>query len=140
MAEVAHWVDHVLPQVLVGQDVFSMPWRLRYLIACDVDLCPAVRRSFLRTVFNHYREDAERAELARVRAGAANVVQRFGSALNLNVHFHALVLDGVYAAPSPLARPVFHEVRLLDDGQVSALAHRIRDRILRLLRRRGLWW
>jgi putative transposase len=28
--------------------------------------------------------------------GAVTLVQRFGSALNLNVHFHMLFLDGVY--------------------------------------------
>ena len=31
------------------------------------------------------------------RSGAVIVVQRFGGALNLNVHLHALVLDGVFA-------------------------------------------
>ena len=30
--------------------------------------------------------------------GAVNVIQRFGSSLALNVHFHMLVLDGVYVA------------------------------------------
>jgi hypothetical protein len=28
--------------------------------------------------------------------GAVTQVQRFGSALNLNIHFHMLFLDGVY--------------------------------------------
>ena len=28
--------------------------------------------------------------------GAATLIQRFGSALNLNIHFHMLFLDGVY--------------------------------------------
>ncbi|MBL4771596.1 MAG: transposase [Planctomycetes bacterium] len=34
--------------------------------------------------------------------------QRFGSSLALNIHFHALELDGVYTADSPDAIPVFH--------------------------------
>jgi hypothetical protein len=29
------------------------------------------------------------------RTGAVTLIQRFGSALNLNVHFHVLFLDGV---------------------------------------------
>jgi hypothetical protein len=29
--------------------------------------------------------------------GAVTLIQRFRSALNLNIHFHALFLDGVYA-------------------------------------------
>ena len=32
----------------------------------------------------------------RARTGAVTLIQRFGSALNLNVHFHMLFLDGVY--------------------------------------------
>lgn len=28
--------------------------------------------------------------------GAVMLIQRFGSALNLNIHFHMLFLDGVY--------------------------------------------
>jgi rRNA maturation endonuclease Nob1 len=35
--------------------------------------------------------------LARAtQTGAVALIQRFGSALNLNIHFHLLVLDGVY--------------------------------------------
>jgi len=30
------------------------------------------------------------------RCGAVTFIQRFGGALNLNVHFHTLFLDGVY--------------------------------------------
>jgi hypothetical protein len=31
------------------------------------------------------------------RLGAISFIQRFGSALNLNIHFHALLPDGVFA-------------------------------------------
>jgi len=32
--------------------------------------------------------------------GAVTLIQRFGSALNLNIHFHMLFLDGVYTSDS----------------------------------------
>ena len=52
MAEsAAHLVDHVLPEVPLRQWVISFPWRLRYLLALDAELCRAVRRIFLRAVF-----------------------------------------------------------------------------------------
>lgn len=35
-------------------------------------------------------------ESKRGRSGCVTVIQRFGGALNLNVHFHTLVLDGVF--------------------------------------------
>lgn len=31
-----------------------------------------------------------------VHAGSVTLIQRFGSAANLNIHLHCLVLDGVY--------------------------------------------
>ena len=37
--------------------------------------------------------------------GAVTLIQRFSSALNLNIHFHMLVLDGAYLAGT--APPVF---------------------------------
>ena len=35
------------------------------------------------------------------KTGAVTLIQRFGSALNLNVHFHMLFLDGVYVRAIP---------------------------------------
>jgi len=35
--------------------------------------------------------------MASLRCGSVTFIQRAGSALNLNVHFHLLALDGVYA-------------------------------------------
>ena len=43
------------------------------------------------------------------KGGAVVHAQRFGSALNLNLHFHALVLDGVFVESD--GAPVFHESR-----------------------------
>ena len=39
-------------------------------------------------------------------SGAVTLIQRFGSAANLNIHLHCLVLDGVYRIGSDGA-PVF---------------------------------
>ena len=36
--------------------------------------------------------------------GAVTLMQRFGSDLNLNLHFHMLVLDGVYGQQGPSLR------------------------------------
>jgi hypothetical protein len=34
--------------------------------------------------------------VVRADTGAVTLIQRFGSAANLNIHLHCLVLDGVY--------------------------------------------
>jgi hypothetical protein len=33
---------------------------------------------------------------SQAHSGAVTLIQRFGSAANLNIHLHCLVLDGVY--------------------------------------------
>jgi hypothetical protein len=43
----------------------------------------------------HITEKAGYTKIA-AHAGAVAFIQRFGSALNLNVHLHMLFLDGVY--------------------------------------------
>jgi hypothetical protein len=91
----------------------------------------------MRAVSGFYRDRAAADGIIGGRTGAVNRIQRFGSSLNLNVHFHALLLDGVYTAASPLARPVFHAAGDLEDAEVAAVVERIRTRVLRLLRRRG---
>jgi len=65
------------------------------------------------------------------------VIQRFGSAVNLNVYFHALVLDGVFAEDSA-GRLLFHALLPPSDEEVARLLAAIRRRVLRLLERRGL--
>ncbi len=96
-AGAAHLVDAVLPDVPIRQWVLTVPHHLRYLLAWRHDLCKGVVRIVLREVQRHLRARAREQGLVDVRGGAVAIVQRFGGALNLNVHVHALVLDGVFA-------------------------------------------
>ena len=55
-------------------------------------------RAFIRALFAELRRRARRQwELRAEQCGAVTFIQRFGSALNLNPHFHTLALDGVYS-------------------------------------------
>jgi hypothetical protein len=94
----AHLVDRVLPDVPVRQWVLTFPYRLRYRLAWDHDGCRAATRLFVRAVFGFLRRRARESGVIDGRGGVVIVVQRFGGALNLNVHLHALVLDGVFTA------------------------------------------
>ncbi|MBK7641773.1 MAG: transposase zinc-binding domain-containing protein [Planctomycetes bacterium] len=105
----AHLCDDVLPQVPVRQWVLSLPFRIRYLLAYDARLCSAVRRILVRTLLDWLRERAASSGVSGGRSGAVVLAQRFGGALNLNLHFHTLVLDGVFTRPEKFGRPVFHE-------------------------------
>ena len=46
--------------------------------------------------FASHRKRAASAGIVRAASGAVTCVQRFGGSLNLNVHFHTIVLDGVF--------------------------------------------
>ena len=138
MAErAAHLVDRVFPDVPVRQWVLSVPYRLRYRLAWDHDLCRAVVAVFVRAVFGGLRARARDGGVGDGRGGAVAVVQRFGGALNLNVHIHALVLDGVFAKGGEDA-PVFCPAPALTTLDVDEVLATVEPRIGRLLERRGL--
>ena len=62
--------------------------------------------------------------------------QRFGDGLNINVHFHMLALDGVYAEDSDgFIR--FHAVAPPSDAEVGRVAGHIARRVEKLMLRRG---
>jgi len=56
---------------------------------------------------------------------------RMDSTLNLDLHFHALVLDGAYASPEPLTRPRFHPAEPLSDRDVEDVTVLLHRRIRR---------
>ena len=133
----AHLLDHVFPDVPVRQWVLSLPYRLRYQLAWNHDACRGVVAVFVSAVLGFLRARARDGGVADGRGGAVAVIQRFGGALNLNVHVHALVLDGVFArnAAGALA---FHPTRRLEALDVDEVLATVEPRIKRLLARRGL--
>lgn len=68
--------------------------------------------------------------------GAVTFIQRFGDALNLNVHFHTLLLDGVYER---YGEPGMHFRALPPphDDEVRRVVERVAGRVARLMERRG---
>ena len=102
-AQAAHILDRVLPEVPIRQWVLSVPFDLRFLLATQPQILTALLRIFVRSIFSHYKSDEGSAQ-----CGAIAFIQRFDSALNLNVHFHVVVLDGGYLDRehnAPLFRP-----------------------------------
>ncbi len=72
---------------------------------------------------------------AEAQSGAVTLIQRFGSAANLNIHLHCLLLDGVYRITE--GAPVFHAVRAPTAEQLRLLLIRMIKRLVRLLTRKG---
>ena len=65
------------------------------------------------------------------------LIQRFGSALNLNIHFHILLLDGVYVYRDKRP-PRFQRVKAPDKSELEDLVQLISQRVGRCLERQGL--
>jgi Putative transposase len=89
---------NVLPPVPVRQWVLSLPRRVRFLAARRPDLASRLLDVFTRAVFAWQRRSARRLGAAGPRTGGVTAIQRFGGALNLNLHFHTLIPDGVFVA------------------------------------------
>ena len=97
MAETAAWlVDRVIPKVPVRQWVLSFPIPLRSLFAVHPELLAPVLQIIHRVIATHLirQTGVKRSEAA---TGAVTLIQRFGSAANLNIHLHALVVGGEFA-------------------------------------------
>ena len=103
MAEAAaHLVDCVIPTVPVRQWVLSFPIPLRSLFAVHPELLAPILQIIHRAIAT-FLIDQTGIKRDQAATGAVTLIQRFGSAANLNVHLHALVLDGVYGNPYPAA-------------------------------------
>ena len=133
----AHLVDRVIPAVPVRQWVLSLPFALRFTLARDHALLTAVIAVTMRAILGFQRERAKRVLGVTGRCGAVTVVQRFGGALNLNVHFHAIVLDGVHVRRTD-GSLLFHVLPEMRQVERLALTETIARRVRRLLARRGL--
>jgi len=128
-------VDEILPPVPMRQWVLSVPFPLRFLFARDQQAMGAALAVVYRCIAGFL---IRRAGLSRAEAqcGAVTLIQRFGSALNLNVHFHMLIPDGVYLTDTD--PPYFRPLPAPTGEELQELVERIAERMGRQLERRGL--
>jgi hypothetical protein len=134
----AHLVDRVLPTVPIRQWVLSLPFELRYRLAYDSGLVRDVLHIFIQTVFSSLRRRAKKQSgILKAKCGGVTFVQRFGGAINLNMHFHSVIPDGIYYEDDDCGIR-FHRLRPPTDSEVESITERIARRVTRLLERRGM--
>lgn len=137
----AHLVDHVLPETPIRQWVCSLPFELRTPLGYDRKLCADVINAFVAEVMRFYRFRAKRLlglqSVSLAHPGAVTLVQRFDSALRLNVHAHTLALDGVYVRDADSEKLVFHPLPSLTHEDVVEVATRTAERIRKVLQAHG---
>jgi hypothetical protein len=136
----AHLVEQVIPWVPTRQWVVSVPVPLRYWMASSQDLTAKVHTIIRTTIGQYYVNQAVQRghERATVHPGSVTFIQRFGSALQLNLHFHVIGLEGVYLDRTNQGlKPRFVPGEPPTDTDIAAMLQKISRRVIRLLRRLG---
>ena len=132
----AHLVDHVPPEQPIRQWVLTFPYPLRFLFAARPQVLSQVLGVVYRAISTCLIKKTGFSVASGAKTGAVTLIQRFGSALNLNIHFHMLFLDGVCDFKG--RRPTFHRVPRPTRAELAKLLHTIGQRVARLLERLGL--
>ena len=137
MAETAALLaDEVLPALPLRQWVVSFPFALRFLFASRPEALAKALEVIYRLLVTHLAHKAG-FRCKEVATGAVTLVQRFGSALNLNIHLHMLCLDGVYV-PRSVGGLRFRRVKAPEREELEHLVQQIAERVGRALERMGL--
>jgi len=137
---VAHLVEQVIPWVPTRQWVVSVPVPLRYWMAASQDLTATVHTIIRTTVGQYYvnKAVARGCVRAKVQPGSVTFMQRFGSALNVHLHFHVIFLEGVYLdRTDQCLKPRFVTAEPPSDADIAAGVQKISRRVIRTLRRLG---
>jgi putative transposase/transposase-like zinc-binding protein len=136
----AHLVECVMPWVPTRQWVVSVPIPLRYWTAPSRDLTAHVHGIIRTTIAQFYVNQAVKrgAERQNVQPGSVTFLQRFGGALQLNLHYHVIVMEGVFLDRTDQGlKPRFLKGEPPSDADVAHVVQKISRRVIRKLRRLG---
>jgi Putative transposase/Transposase zinc-binding domain len=129
----AHLVERVIPWVPMRQWVVSVPVPLRYWMAASQELT-AQLHTIIRTTIGQYKAVTRDCERANIQPGSVTFIQRFGSAINLNLHFHCVFLEGVYLDRTAQGlKPRFLKGEPPSDADITAVVQKISRRVIRKL-------
>ena len=117
-------VDEILPYQPMRQWVLSVPFPLRFLFTSNPKAMTGVLGIVYRAISTHLTQKAG-LKKPMAQTGAVTLVQRFGSALNLNIHFHMIFLDGVYTGGSNGLPIWFRQVKAPNRAELTRLTHTI---------------
>ena len=130
-------VDEILPFQPMRQWVLSVPFPLRLLLASQPAVMGKVLGIVYRAIATHLTRKAGYTKTT-AHPGAVTLIQCFGGALNLNIHYHMLFLDGVYIDGTDNSRLRFRWVKAPTSDELTHLTHTIAHRVARYLERQGL--
>ena len=136
----AHLVEGVMPWVPTRQWVVSVPMPLRYWSALSRDLTAQMHTIICTTIAQFYVNQAVKrgAERQKVQPGSVTFLQRFGGALNANLHYHVIAIEGVFLDRADQGlKPRFVQGEPPSDADVADVIRKISHRVIRKLRQLG---
>jgi hypothetical protein len=105
-------------------------------MAYSPDLTTAVLRCFIAAIRSDLCRRARKRKIrGELETGAMTVIERFGTSLALNVHFHSLAVDGVWARQAD-GNLLFHLLPAPTDEDVARIARAVCRKVERLLARK----
>lgn len=122
----AYLADHVILRLPVRQWVFAVPKWLRYYLERD----PAIQNAALRILLNAIQKTLRRCSLGASAAshiGVVDFIHRIDALLNAHLHFHCVVVDGVFNAVAN-GGVAFHVAGGLNAQAITAAAFRLTPR------------
>ena len=127
VVESSRATEELLPCVPYRQWVLVLPKRLRYFVHRDPSLAGGLSRILARALTRFYQTRAAGGSAAATAQWHG--VQRFGSKVNLHVHVHAVVSDGVFLLEDGVLR--FYPAPEPTAEELADLSRELRRRILR---------
>jgi hypothetical protein len=109
-------------------------------MASSQDLTAKVHTIIRTMIGQYYVNKAVTRGFARanIQPGSVTFIQRFGSAINLNLHFHCVFLEGVSLDRTDQGlTPRFLKGEPPSDADITAVVQKISRRVIRTLRQLG---
>ncbi len=133
-----HLTEALLPRAPYRQYVLTFPHSLRYRLAWDSELLAVIHNAVIERIYRFIREKLSiKFKRKHIRPGSISFIQRCGSLLNLNLHFHLLVLDGAYICREG-NRAFFHKISEPSDQDIADLLESIIEAVELCLKKHGL--
>lgn len=137
----AYLTDHVIPDIPMRTWTLTLPHPLRYLLAYNTAVLGEVITAFSAALLGWLRHRAKRElGLRSVRQACPGMftwVQRFGSAVNLNVHLHTLAAEGVFVENAG-GEVKWYTLREPSSAEVAHIAWDTCKPVMKSLLKRGL--
>lgn len=132
----AHIVDNVLPRVNYRQWVLAVPKRIRYFLYKEPHHAGKILRLFHTDIERLIREKCiNKAEDGRI--GAVSFIQRFGAFINVHVHYHSIVTDGIFTEDES-GELNFQKAAEITDDDVNLLVEKVRKKVIKYMVRQNL--